>query len=143
MAGGVALNSVANGRIKRELNLKNFWIQPAAGDAGGSLGAALYGHYKLQDYPRIIKKNLDAMQGSLLGTFYNNEEIREKLDACGAIYTQIDEDQVYSKVAKLLTEGNVIGWFQGRMEYGPRALGARSIIADPRSTEMQKNLILK
>ena len=143
MAGGVALNSVANGRIKRELNLKNFWIQPAAGDAGGSLGAALYGHYKLQNYPRIINKNLDAMQGSLLGTFYSNEEIKEKLDDCGAIYTQINEDQIYSSVAKLLTEGNVIGWFQGKMEYGPRALGARSIIADPRSTEMQKKLNLK
>jgi carbamoyltransferase len=143
MAGGVALNSVANGRVQREANIDSLWIQPAAGDAGGSLGAALYGHYVLGDAPRAASSGRDSMSGSLLGTTYSNSEIKARLDELGAVYEEVLVDSVNEKVAQLIQDGNVIGWFQGRMEFGPRALGARSIIADPRIAEMQRKLNLK
>ena len=141
MSGGVALNCVANGKILNEKIFDNIWIQPASGDAGGSLGAALA-------YWHIEKKNnknntSDMMSGSYLGPQYNNEEIENDLKKVGAKFEKYSDEEILIKTSKLLNEGNAIGWFQGKMEYGPRALGARSIIADPRSDVMQKNLNLK
>ena len=141
MSGGVALNCVANGKILNEKIFDNIWIQPASGDAGGSLGAALA-------YWHIEKKNnknntSDMMSGSYLGPQYNNEEIENDLKKVGANFEKYSDEEILVKTSELLNEGNAIGWFQGKMEYGPRALGARSIIADPRSDVMQKNLNLK
>ena len=142
LAGGVALNCVANGKILKEKIFKNIWIQPAAGDAGGSLGAALALWHIEQNNPRKINLN-DSMNGSYLGPEYNQNEIADELTNAGAIFDIISEDELLEKTAKDLSNGEAIGWFQGRMEFGPRALGGRSILGDPRSPEMQKNLNLK
>ena len=141
LAGGVALNCVANGKILKEKLFKNIWIQPAAGDAGGSLGAALaYWHHELNK-PRVDFK--DKMNGSYLGPKFNNDQIEEKLKALKAKYKKYDRNETISITAKELSNEKTVGWFQGRMEFGPRALGGRSILADPRSDKMQKELNLK
>ena len=142
LAGGVALNCVANGKILKEKIFDNIWVQPAAGDAGGSLGAALaYWHIDLDNTRNEINK--DNMQGSYLGNQYSDDEIRNKLDEIGAKYENLIESNVIDRAVDDLTKGKAIGWFQGRMEFGPRALGNRSILGDPRSEKMQKNLNLK
>jgi carbamoyltransferase len=143
LAGGVALNCVANGILLREKIFENIWIQPAAGDAGGSLGAALSVWYQHLQNERKISSERDAMQGSYLGPKYTNEEIESELKKCGAVYKKVDEGELIDSVAELLANERAIGWMQGRMEFGPRALGGRSIIADPRSHKMQKQLNLK
>ena len=142
LAGGVALNCVANGKILKEKIFKNIWIQPAAGDAGGSLGAALALWHIEQNNPRIANPN-DDMQGSYLGPEYSEEELKIELDKVGAKYQKFETHELLDKVAADLSNEEAIGWFQGRMEFGPRALGARSILGDPRSEKMQKNLNLK
>ena len=142
LAGGVALNCVANGKILKEKIFDNIWVQPAAGDAGGSLGAALaYWHIDLNKERKDIKE--DNMQGSYLGNKYSDKEIKSELDKIGAKYNEYDQQTIIDKTASSLSEGKAIGWFQGRMEFGPRALGNRSILGDPRSENMQKNLNLK
>jgi carbamoyltransferase len=178
LAGGVALNCVANGRILREGPFKDIWIQPAAGDAGGALGAALAVWYQYHDQPRDVSQWLpvdfkdkameelheevtsrdaiatlhktpisvscyDAMRGSYLGPRQSNAQILEYLQAVKADYEFLEDDQLMPRLAKILAEGNVVGWFQGRMEFGPRALGGRSIIGDPRNTKMQSVMNLK
>ncbi len=142
LAGGVALNCVANGKILKEKIFDNIWIQPAAGDAGGSLGAALAFWHIEQNKERKIS-NTDDMQGSYLGPEYSQQEVERKLNDLGAKFEILNEENLINRVTEDLSKGNVIGWFQGRMEFGPRALGARSIIGDPRSPSMQKNLNLK
>jgi carbamoyltransferase len=143
LAGGVALNCVANGRILRETPFEDIWIQPAAGDAGGALGAALFVWYQLLDNERQVDGH-DTQQASLLGPAYADERIRQLLDSAGATYHVCsDEPALVARVAELIDEGKVIGWFQGRMEFGPRALGSRSIIGDARSQEMQSIMNLK
>ena len=142
LAGGVALNCVANGRILKEKIFDNIWIQPAAGDAGGSLGAALALWYEDQDNERIVNSN-DDMQGSYLGNEFSQKEIELQLLSAGAKFKTMDYDDLINETSELLSNEKAIGWFQGRMEFGPRALGGRSILADPRSSKMQKNLNLK
>ncbi|MDB9719117.1 carbamoyltransferase [Candidatus Pelagibacter sp.] len=142
LAGGVALNCVANGKILKEKIFDNIWVQPAAGDAGGSLGAALALWYVEQNNPRKIDIN-DSMQGSYLGPEYSQKEIEEQLDKTGAKYEILKDEELLDKTATDLSNEEAIGWFQGRMEFGPRALGGRSILGDPRSEKMQKNLNLK
>ena len=142
LAGGVALNCVANGKNLKEKLFENIWIQPAAGDAGGSLGAALsLWHIELNKNREI--NNSDDMQGSYLGPEYTQKEIEEELSKLGANYEVIDEEKIIDKTSENLANGNAIGWFQGRMEFGPRALGGRSILGDPTSDKMQKILNLK
>ncbi len=142
LAGGVALNCVANGKILEEKIFENIWIQPAAGDAGGSLGAALaLWHLELKNQ-RTVSKD-DDMQGSYLGPKYSNEKIKNELNNLGAKFYELDDDNIVNKTAEDLNAGKAIGWFQGRMEFGPRALGGRSILGDARSPFMQKNLNLK
>jgi carbamoyltransferase len=143
LAGGVALNCVANGRILREGPFKDIWIQPAAGDAGGALGAALRIWHEYLGNPRKADDALDAMQGSYLGPSFSNQEITDYLDEIGAVYTRLDDSDLLPRLAELLATENVIGWFNGRMEFGPRALGGRSIIGDPRSSKMQSVMNLK
>jgi carbamoyltransferase len=142
LAGGVALNCVANGRIIREGPFKDVWIQPAAGDAGGAIGAALVAHYSDPDNGRI-SNGRDGMQGAYLGPRSGPAEIREQLDTMQAKYVECDDDVLYDKLAGILESENVVGWYQGRMEFGPRALGGRSIIGDPRSAKMQSVMNLK
>ncbi len=142
LAGGVALNCVANGKIQKENIFKNIWIQPASGDAGGSLGAALAFWYDELNNERIVEKN-DSMNGSYLGPNFSDEEIEEQLRNAGAEYEKKNYGEMIEIVANELNNDKAIGWFQGRMEFGPRALGSRSIIADPRSEHMQKDLNLK
>ena len=142
LAGGVALNCVANGRIVREGPFKDVWVQPAAGDAGGALGAALAAWHQYFEQPRIPDKP-DSMRGACLGPGYANDDIRQQLDAAGAKYQRFDDDALMKKLAEILDAGKVVGWFQGRMEFGPRALGGRSIIGDPRSVSMQSVMNLK
>ena len=142
LAGGVALNCVANGRILNENIFENIWVQPAAGDAGGSLGAALAFWYIEQKNNRKIDVN-DSMQGSYLGPEYNDEQIEKELKKIGANYSKLNDVDLIDKVSDDLASSKAIGWFQGRMEFGPRALGSRSILGDPRSSETQKNLNLK
>ena len=142
LAGGVALNCVINGKILKEKIFENIWIQPAAGDAGGSLGAALAFWHIQNKKPRFIKSS-DSMKGSYLGKEFTQLEIEEELKKKGANYDVIEENELIDRTSVDLISGNAIGWFQGRMEFGPRALGSRSILADPRSTNMQKNLNLK
>ena len=142
MAGGVALNCVANGKIIKEKIFKNIWIQPAAGDAGGALGAALALWYKELKNERSFTHK-DEMQGSYLGPSFNDTEIEKSLTELGAIHTKFSEKDLLRITAQALSKEKTIGWFQGKMEFGPRALGARSIIADPRSDKMQKILNLK
>jgi carbamoyltransferase len=142
MAGGVALNCVANGKILKEGLFKNIWIQPASGDAGGALGAAQAFYYQELDNKRKILKT-DTMNGSYLGPQFSDEQIEDELKICGANYKKLTSDQIIKDTAKALSEEKAVGWFQGRMEFGPRSLGNRSIIADSRSEKMQKNLNLK
>ena len=137
LAGGVALNCVANGRLLREGPFERLWIQPAAGDAGGALGAALFAWHQLLNEKRTPKAT-DAQKGSLLGPRYSTIEVRKALDSSGAVYATLEEPALLERVAELLSHGNVVGWFQGRMEFGPRALGARSLIGDARSETMQR-----
>ena len=142
LAGGVALNCVANGRVLREGPFTNLWIQPAAGDAGGALGAAQVAWYEYSDRPRSPGPT-DQMRGSFLGPQFSSDDIRAALDAAYAKYLEVPEDELMPIVAKYLANENVIGWFQGRMEFGPRALGSRSILGDPRSKKMQTTMNLK
>ena len=142
LAGGVALNCVANGKLLKEKIFDNIWIQPAAGDAGGALGAALALWHIEQNNPRTVNKN-DDMKGSYLGPEYSQSEIEKELNSIGANFDVLNDEDLIDKTAQGLTNGQAVGWFQGRMEFGPRALGARSILGDPRSSSMQKNLNLK
>jgi carbamoyltransferase len=142
LAGGVALNCVANGRVQREGPFESVWIQPAAGDAGGAIGAAAIAWYEDLDNERVVDGH-DHMQGSYLGPSVGTEQIQRYLDSVNADYAVLPDSELLPRLAKLLDEGNVVGWFQGRMEFGPRALGARSIIGDPRSEEMQTVMNLK
>lgn len=143
LAGGVALNCVGNGRILREGPFENLWIQPAAGDAGGALGAALFVWHQLLEQPRQVGVT-DRQSGSFLGPRYTADEIRAFLDSAGAVYREhADDHSLCREVAELLATDHVVGWFQGRMEFGPRALGGRSIIGDPRSRDMQSKMNLK
>jgi len=142
MAGGVALNCVGNGRLLREGPFENIWIQPAAGDAGGAIGAALATYHRYLEQPRQVVPG-DAMQGSYLGPSYTNEEMEAALQSMGAVYQRLPDDQLYETVACALSEDKVIGWVQGRMEFGPRSLGGRSILGDARSTKMQSIMNLK
>jgi carbamoyltransferase len=143
LAGGVALNCVANGVLLREKIFENIWIQPAAGDAGGALGAALSIWYLHHNKERIASKERDAMKGAYLGPEFTDAEIEAELTACGALFKKLSENEMVEEVATALADEKAIGWMQGRMEFGPRALGGRSIIADPRSPVMQKQLNLK
>lgn len=143
LAGGVALNCVGNGRILREGPFADVWIQPASGDAGGALGAALFAWYSYFDNPRTAGGKKDAQLGSYLGPSFNDEEIEKVLQNCGAVYHRIERQVLPAHVASLIASEKVIGWFQGRMEFGPRALGARSIIGDARSAKMQSVMNLK
>jgi carbamoyltransferase len=142
MAGGVALNCVVNGKILKEGLFKNIWIQPASGDAGGALGAAQAFYYQELDNKRKIFKT-DSMNGSYLGPQFTDDQVENELKICGANYKKLTSDEIIKDTAKALSEEKAVGWFQGRMEFGPRALGNRSIIADSRSEKMQKNLNLK
>ncbi|MFN8771047.1 MAG: carbamoyltransferase [Neisseriaceae bacterium] len=139
MAGGVALNCVSNGKLALSNLFKSIWVQPASGDSGGALGAALYGWFKLKDRLRVPK--LNTMSGCYLGSSYSNDQVKEYLDSLGAIYYK--RGNIIKDAAKLIEQGNVIGWFQGRMEYGPRSLGSRSIIGDARNIQMQSMMNLK
>ncbi len=142
LAGGVALNCVANGKILEQNKFTNIWIQPASGDSGGAIGAGLSVWYKHLKNKRIINRN-DSMNGSYLGPSYDQKEIQDKLDKIGAIYKKLSFKKIIENASIDLSNGKAVGWFQGRMEFGPRALGSRSILADPRSKTMQKNLNLK
>lgn len=143
LAGGVALNCVTNGILLREKIFDNIWIQPAAGDAGGALGAALSIWYLHHNKERVISTERDAMKGAYLGPEFSNDEIEAELKECGAVYKKFSYNDFIHQVATVLSDGKAVGWMQGRMEFGPRALGGRSIIADPRSSVMQKQLNLK
>ena len=143
LAGGVALNCVANGKVLKDGKFDNIWVQPAAGDAGGALGAALAAYYLFQEQPRTLDGALDAMRGSYLGPEYGQSDIEARLTEAGAKFTVLDDDAVISETAQALADGMAVGWFQGRMEFGPRALGSRSILGDARSPTMQKTLNLR
>ena len=142
LAGGVALNCVANGRLLREGPFESIWIQPASGDAGGAIGAALSVHHEYLEKPRTTSQT-DSMQGSYLGPSFDKKSIKEYLDSVSASYTQLADDELFKSAAEILENENVIGWFAGRMEFGPRALGGRSIIGDARSKKMQSVMNLK
>lgn len=142
LAGGVALNCVANGRLLRESPFKDIWIQPAAGDAGGALGAALIAWYEYNENPRTVNGS-DSMQGAYLGPKFDDDTIQQQLDEMGAKYQKLDEPTLIDQLSDVLASENVVGWFQGRMEFGPRSLGGRSIIGDPRSEKMQSVMNLK
>jgi carbamoyltransferase len=143
LAGGVALNCVANGKLLREKCFDKLWLQPAAGDAGGALGAALVSFYLHKGSERRVEPGLDAMKGGYLGPEYSTEEIQRRLIKAGAAFESLDDRSLIASCAQALAEGKALGWFQGRMEFGPRALGARSILGDARSPSMQKRLNLK
>jgi len=143
LAGGVALNCVANGRILREGVFDNIWIQPAAGDAGGALGAALFGWHQYLGKERRADGSKDSQHGSYLGPEFSPEEIRRFLTEQKAPFVELSEEEIPEKIADLIKAGKVIGWFQGRMEFGPRALGGRSIIGDAQSPKMQEVMNLK
>lgn len=142
LAGGVALNCVANGKVLREKIFREIWVQPAAGDAGGALGAALAGWHIYSGQPRAASES-DRMRGGFLGPEFDDRQVRAALDAAGAIYDTLDDDTLLDRVAAALSGGAVVGWVQGRMEFGPRALGNRSIIGDPRDRRMQSVMNLK
>ena len=142
LAGGVSLNCVVNGKILRDKSFKEIWVQPAAGDAGGALGAALSVWHKEMDKPRKVNPT-DSMKGSYLGPSYSQQDIEKELINCDAKFEAVTEDEILEQTSQALTEGKAIGWFQGRMEFGPRALGGRSILGDPRSETMQKTLNLR
>jgi carbamoyltransferase len=143
LAGGVALNCVANGKLLKEKIFEHIWIQPAAGDAGGAVGAALGAYYIMLNNPRKIIEGMDAMKGSYLGPDYSQQEIIDRLTRVGAVFKTLTEDEALNQTARALANGKAVGLMNGRMEFGPRALGNRSIIADPRSPTMQKLLNLK
>ncbi len=143
LAGGVALNCVANGRLLREGPFTDIWIQPAAGDAGGALGAALVVWHEKYQGQRFADNTHDAMAGSYLGPRFTDSEIESQLNAFEARYERLEDPQLLPELAGMLDSGQVVGWFQGRMEFGPRALGGRSIIGDPRNTTMQSVMNLK
>ncbi len=143
LAGGVALNCVANGHVLRDGAFENIWIQPAAGDAGGALGAALSAYYQFNGRPREVNGSTDAMRGAFLGPEFSPGEIEKRLKEAGAEFTVLNDDEMTATAATAITEGKAVGWFQGRMEFGPRALGGRSILGDARSPSMQKMLNLK
>jgi carbamoyltransferase len=143
LAGGVALNCVANGKLQRAGYFDKIWLQPAAGDAGGALGAALVGHFLHGKNKREIAPGLDAMRGGYLGPAFPLADIQDRLSKAGAVFETLDDEGLVSACAEALAEGKALGWFQGRMEFGPRALGARSILGDARSPSMQKQLNLK
>lgn len=143
LAGGVALNCVGNGRLLREGPFKRIWIQPAAGDAGGALGAAQLAWHRFYSQPRKVAACGDAMKGAYLGPEYSEEQIEQYLSSIGAVFERLARAPLLSRAADLLAEERVIGWFNGRMEFGPRALGARSILGDPRSPRMQAQMNLK
>jgi carbamoyltransferase len=143
MAGGVALNCVANGKVLRDGRFKNLWVQPASGDAGGALGAALAASYQFHKQPRQVTQTADAMRGSYLGPCYSQEEIERRLTEAGAKFHSYSDCDLVSASACAMSQGKALGWFQGRMEFGPRALGARSILGDARSPTMQSVLNLK
>ena len=140
LAGGVALNCVANGKVLRDRQFERIWIQPAAGDAGGALGAALAAYHVELGQPRKLNGALDGMHGSYLGPEFNQAEIEHRLAASGARFQTLDDTLLLEEGAQALERGDAVGWFQGRMEFGPRALGARSILGDPRNPEKQKTL---
>jgi carbamoyltransferase len=142
MAGGVALNCVANGKILRDKAFKDIWVQPASGDAGGALGGALAVWHKELNEPRIFNPK-DSMKGSYLGPLYEQTAIEKELSNCGAKFDSVSEKEMIEQTAQALADGKAVGWFQGRMEFGPRSLGNRSILGDPRSEQMQKTLNLK
>jgi carbamoyltransferase len=143
LAGGVALNCVGNGRLLREGPFRELWIQPAAGDAGGSLGAAQLAWHRHRDQPRRVTPGRDAMKGAYLGPSFTEAEIEAYLRSVGAKYRRLERDELLQSAARLLAEEKVVGWFNGRMEFGPRALGARSILGDPRSPRMQAQMNIK
>lgn len=143
MAGGVALNCVGNGRVLREGPFKGIWIQPAAGDAGGALGAALSAWHLYENKPRTANNVKDQMKGSYLGPAFSNDEVELRLKQLGAAYVRLGEKDLFTQVAEELAAGKVVGWFQGRMEFGPRSLGGRSILGDARNTKMQSVMNLK
>ena len=143
LAGGVALNCVANGKVLRDGAADEIWIQPAAGDAGGALGSALVAAHLLNDVPRRVNGARDRMKGSYLGPEFSQQETEVRLSEMGAVWSSFKEHEMIIATADALAEGQAVGWFQGRMEFGPRALGGRSILGDPRSPEMQKHLNLK
>ena len=143
LAGGVALNCVANGKVLRDGKFENIWVQPAAGDSGGALGAALTIYHLYADRPRTVANTPDGMAGSYLGPEFDDGETQTRLKAAGARYAILPRDQLLDRTAHALAHGKAVGWFQGRMEFGPRALGNRSILADPRDPQMQKKLNLK
>lgn len=144
LAGGVALNCVANGKLVRERLVDRLWIQPAAGDAGGALGAALLAYYSYQQQPRTVGGAMDGMKGSYLGLELKQEEVERQLTECGAVFETLGSTgEMVERAASLLASEKVVGWCQGRMEFGPRSLGARSILGDPRSASMQKTMNLK
>ncbi|MBF0309512.1 MAG: carbamoyltransferase [Magnetococcales bacterium] len=143
LAGGVALNCVANGKIQRDGRFERLWIQPAAGDSGGALGAALAVYYQHLEQPRCVVREQDAMHGSYLGSAFSQESVEQRLKAIGARFVVLDEESLLDACVTALIDGKALGWHQGRMEFGPRALGARSILGDPRNPTMQKTLNLK
>ena len=143
LAGGVALNCVANGKVLRQGTFENIWIQPAAGDAGGSLGAALAAYHLFQKQPRAVPPSGDTMKGAYLGPRFDQDEIEQRLSAAGAVFEVLDQDALIDACVEALNTEKALGWFQGRMEFGPRALGGRSILADARSPAMQSLLNLK
>jgi carbamoyltransferase len=143
LAGGVALNCVANGKVLRDGHFRRLWIQPAAGDAGGALGAALCAYHLFNGRPRLSAGEGDAMQGAYLGPSFAQSDIEQRLTGVGARFTTVTDDELIARTVTALVEGKAVGWFQGRMEFGPRALGARSILGDARSPSMQSMLNLK
>ena len=143
LSGGVALNCVGNGRVLRESPFRNVWIQPASGDAGSALGAALGVHFQFLDNPRIAEHTNRDMRGSYLGPAFSNQDIEKTLQTLDAKYEQLDDESLFPKIADYIANEKVIGWLQGRMEFGPRALGGRSILGDPRSEKMQSIMNLK
>jgi carbamoyltransferase len=142
LAGGVALNCVANGKILSEGIFRDVWVQPAAGDAGGALGSALAVRYLYKGEPRSVDGR-DRMQGALLGPSFDAGQVQRALEGAGAVFARVEDDRLLTQVAELISRGAVVGWFQGRMEFGPRALGSRSIVGDPRNPKMQSVMNLK
>ncbi|MCK5229143.1 MAG: hypothetical protein KAR13_02695, partial [Desulfobulbaceae bacterium] len=142
LAGGVALNCVANGRILRNGPFEKIWVQPAAGDAGGALGAAIAAWYQYGNHERTTNGS-DKMQGSYLGPSFSEDKIKTFLDSISAPFKHIPDNELLPRLAEILDQGKVVGWFQGRMEFGPRALGGRSILGDPRNSDMQSVMNLK
>jgi carbamoyltransferase len=143
LAGGVALNCVANGKILRDGHFEDVWIQPAAGDAGGALGAALAAYHRQEGRPRRVTSERDGMRGAYLGPSFDATEIRTTLDRNGAVYREVEDDALFAEVIDALTSEKIVGWFQGRMEFGPRALGNRSILGDARSPNLQRDVNLR